>query len=630
MALKGIFDQSNWKMAYKNAILVYVPLALAFILIAGQFLLLAKAERDVLRESHSRQSVAMANELSNIITEIIQNFIAFTLTKSEIIGERYDRQAAKLPAKLDALAHQVQDDPVQLKSAKRMQFLVGRILKLLETLRHSKEEGGDPQDVMQLLGTRAFLYSLVKEFLLENERFTDYERAHQLPISEASTNVREILQRFLVIALILIVLTGVLLSAWVSRAITGRLNTLMVNALRFARSEELLPMLKGSDEIAQLDAVFHDTVTAKNEAEELIKQSEARVRLILESMPVALLIVNPSGTIEAINLRTEEMLGYSAGDIVKTHLKSLFPDLANEGEEAFLKNIVDKASGRSTELYARKKNGDNLPVELSLTNLQMRDGPRLLVTMLDVTERHQIARLKQEFVNMISHDLKTPLTSIVGNLALVAADAFGPLSERGKYIVDTSEKQAIRLINMINDLLLLEKIEAGGFELQFAPTDLSDIFDQAIEAVAPTARENGVVIEPAKTDAHVRADGMRLLQVIINLLSNAIKFSPPQGVVKLSVEETPDWLEVKVADQGRGIPSQYRAAIFDKFKQVELSDSREKGGTGLGLPICKLIVEKHGGTIGVESEEGKGSTFWFRIPKTPAPLTQPSAAKDSA
>jgi len=129
------------------------------------------------------------------------------------------------------------------------------------------------------------------------------------------------------------------------------------------------------------------------------------------------------------------------------------------------------------------------------------------------------------------------------------------------------------------------------------------------------ARQYSVSIDTTDTDAHVYADSARLVQVLVNLLSNAIKFSPAGSVVHVSVNDTADWLELRVADQGRGIPLSQKESIFEKFKQVEAADSKEKGGTGLGLPICKKIIEQHGGTIGVDSKEGKGSTFWFRIPK---------------
>lgn len=360
--------------------------------------------------------------------------------------------------------------------------------------------------------------------------------------------------------------------------------------------------------------VAHD-ITERKEAEELVKQSEARVRLILESMPVGLTIINEDGFIETINARMEGMLGFSAQDLSGKHLTTLFPKQSEGDQAAFMKQLLQKAFGRSTELLARCANDETMPVELSISKLQMREGPRLLTTMQDVTERHEIEQLKQDFVAMVSHDVKTPLASILSTLGLVAANAFGGISDRGKQIIHASERQVTRLINMLNDLLLIERIEAGGFELHLADTDLRDVLHESVESVKQAASQNSVTISTTDTDAHVHADGTRLVQVMVNLLSNAIKFSSPQSVVTVSIDEQPEWIEVRVSDQGRGIPETHKKMIFEKFKQVKISDSKDKGGTGLGLPICKLIVDKHGGQIGVESEEDKGSTFWFRIPR---------------
>ncbi|MGH9550050.1 MAG: sensor histidine kinase, partial [Terriglobales bacterium] len=132
------------------------------------------------------------------------------------------------------------------------------------------------------------------------------------------------------------------------------------------------------------------------------------------------------------------------------------------------------------------------------------------------------------------------------------------------------------------------------------------------------ADQNGIKLEFQPTNSQVFADGDRLVQVLVNLISNACKFSPKGQTVTVSVEEIPNWVEIKVTDRGRGIPAKYKGLLFQRFQQVEASDARKKGGTGLGLAICKGIIEAHNGTIGVESEEGKGSVFWFRIP----PATQ--------
>ncbi|PWT96079.1 MAG: hypothetical protein C5B53_10370 [Candidatus Melainabacteria bacterium] len=615
MSFRSIIDQSNLKMAYKGVILVSVPLLLGVLLIMALFLLLKQTEREVERETHYRTVSMEANVLGGTLIDCVYTLSGYCFIKSKALGDRYDQVAAKIPEKLQELADLVRNYPDELKSVQRMQMLSRRTMSLLNTLRHSEEdEGSDPHQVILLLGTRSHLKSLIMEFLKEQQKLVGALKTYESPGMTFSA-VSERLQQVLLFGVIVMFVASLILAVYFSRAITGRLNTVLDNTIRFTHHKTLLPTLQGSDEIASLDKVFHSMATTIDEGVNLIKQGEARVRLVLESMPVGLIIIDEAGLVESINERTKEMLGYASSDLVGKHLITIFPEKFNGGPTSFTTELTQRALGHSIECDAICSDGRNLPVELSISHLQMSEGERLLTTIVDITERREVERLKQEFVNMISHDLKTPLTSIVGNLALVAADAFGPLNERGKYLVDSSEKQAARLISMINDLLLLEKMEAGGFELHISKTDISDILRQAREAVAENARQRSVLIETEATEAIVLADGARIVQVVTNLLSNAIKFSPENGVVKVVVEERPDWLELRVADQGRGIPVEYQKTIFEKFKQVELSDSREKGGTGLGLPICKIIVEKHGGTIGVQSQEGKGSTFWFRLPK---------------
>lgn len=140
------------------------------------------------------------------------------------------------------------------------------------------------------------------------------------------------------------------------------------------------------------------------------------------------------------------------------------------------------------------------------------------------------------------------------------------------------------------------------------------------------AEKHGVALEIRGTDARAWADADRLVQVVVNLLGNAVKFSPPGQSVTLEAEKKRPFVEVRVIDRGRGIPPQFRDAVFERFKQVEASDARDKGGTGLGLAICKTIVERHGGEIGVLSEEGRGSTFFFRVPESSAVAEQARAS----
>ncbi len=173
-----------------------------------------------------------------------------------------------------------------------------------------------------------------------------------------------------------------------------------------------------------------------------------------------------------------------------------------------------------------------------------------------------------------------------------------------------------RLIALINDLLDLEKLEAGQMPLDMAPASLADVAERSVQAVDAYAQERSVELSCQVDDAVVLADSDRIVQVIVNILANAIRFSPPGGRVLLSskISASREIIEVRISDQGRGIPEDHQRTIFNRYGQVEREDSKRRAGTGLGLAICKLIVDAHGGEIGVESQVGKGSTFWFRLP----------------
>jgi signal transduction histidine kinase len=226
-----------------------------------------------------------------------------------------------------------------------------------------------------------------------------------------------------------------------------------------------------------------------------------------------------------------------------------------------------------------------------------------------------IERLKQEFAAMISHDLRTPLTSIQLFLSMLSKGMLGDVNEKIKDKAGVADRNATRLIGLINDLLDLEKMEAGQLPLARANADACAVVNHSLESVRAFSEKHQVHLAFENAGSiHVFADEGRVIQVLVNLLSNAIKFSPSGGTVSVSVSSIGTSAKFAVADQGRGVPPELQGAIFDRFKQVDDTDSTEKKGTGLGLAICKAIVEQHGGTIAVDSVEGSGSTFWFTLP----------------
>ncbi len=235
--------------------------------------------------------------------------------------------------------------------------------------------------------------------------------------------------------------------------------------------------------------------------------------------------------------------------------------------------------------------------------------------MADLLSRAE--RRKQEYIQMINHDLRTPLTAIQGTLAVAARGTYGPLNEKGQKRMNDAEEDADRLISLINEMLDIERLESGKFDLDKELVSAAEIVTQSFDTVRPLADSRGVTLATAGGEGTVFADKERLVRVMVNLLGNAIKFSSTGQSVTVNYADDDKGLNVRVADQGRGIPSIAMPYIFDRFRQVEQADAKEKGGTGLGLAICKAIIEAHGGQIGAYSTEGKGSTFWFTIPHQP-------------
>jgi signal transduction histidine kinase len=218
--------------------------------------------------------------------------------------------------------------------------------------------------------------------------------------------------------------------------------------------------------------------------------------------------------------------------------------------------------------------------------------------------------------------------SIQVSLELLSAGAMGEMPEQARKELASAEYSATRLIHLINDLLDIDKMEAGKFDLELRSADLGWIFERCLRSVRAYADRHqvSIVVPDDDDDAKVYADPDRLAQVVTNLLSNAIKYSPSGGEVTISYEDLSDATVVRITDRGRGIPAGLEEKIFERFQQVDAKDEREKKGTGLGLAICKAIIDAHHGSIGVKSKEGEGSTFWFKVPKEKQSL---AAAKPS-
>jgi signal transduction histidine kinase len=245
------------------------------------------------------------------------------------------------------------------------------------------------------------------------------------------------------------------------------------------------------------------------------------------------------------------------------------------------------------------------------------DARGILRALRYATERKRLERLKDEFVSTVSHELRTPLTSISGSLGLLTGNAAGILPAPMARLLAIAHTNSQRLVRLVNDILDIEKMEAGRVVFNFKRTDVRSVVEQAIDANRGFAEGYGVRIrleDACAAAADVRADPDRLLQVITNLLSNAIKFSPAGNEVIVAIEKGTDMVRLTVRDHGSGIPFDFKPLIFEKFAQADAKDARQKGGTGLGLSIVKQIVDRLSGEVGFADAPGGGTVFHVQLP----------------
>jgi PAS domain S-box-containing protein len=267
-----------------------------------------------------------------------------------------------------------------------------------------------------------------------------------------------------------------------------------------------------------------------------------------------------------------------------------------------------------------RADGTVFPVEITASPLLDEDEVLgAVVVFRDVTHRREVDRLKNEFLSVVSHELRTPLTSIRGSLGLLAGGQLGELPPRAASLVSVAVQNSERLTRLINDLLDIERMDSGVAPMDVITLDVRELLEAATEQIEGMATSVGVRVQLGRSAGRVLADEDRVIQTLMNLLGNAIKFSEPDSVVLVEAAVEGTDVHFQVIDEGRGIPPDKLESIFDRFEQVDSSDTRQRGGTGLGLTISKGIVERLGGHIWAESVLGLGTTIHFTLPAAREP-----------
>jgi protein-histidine pros-kinase len=370
-------------------------------------------------------------------------------------------------------------------------------------------------------------------------------------------------------------------------------------------------------------------------------------RDLVDAAPDAMIVVGADGLIKIVNQKTERLFGYERAELLGQNIELLVPKRFHGTHPGRRKDYFAQPKARpmgaDIDLWAVRKDGTEFPAEISLSPIETPDGVLVTAAIRDVTDQRrrrldelqknrlaleednrrmqEANRLKSEFLANMSHELRTPLNAIIGFTELMYKGKVGPVSENHREYLGDILNSSRHLLQLINDVLDLAKVESGQMDLRAEPTELLPLVTEVRDILrgfsATKTIDVAIHVDPALTSVVI--DAGKLKQVLYNYLSNALKFTPEGGRVSLRVTpESEGFFRVEVEDTGIGIKRDEVSRLFVEFQQLDSGTSKKYAGTGLGLALTKRLVEAQGGKVGVRSTPGVGSIFWAVLPRSPA------------
>jgi two-component system, OmpR family, sensor histidine kinase VicK len=377
-----------------------------------------------------------------------------------------------------------------------------------------------------------------------------------------------------------------------------------------------------AERTAELQAAnisLQQEINERTQVESALRQSEEQLRLVTNALPVLIAYIDDQECYQFNNQAYADWLGKSPQ---KIHGLPMHTVWGKDDYQRIQPHVQNALTGQivTYENEIHLQDGSTRSVSVTYiphVGIDDRVSGFFALTS-DISDRKAIERMKDEFISVVSHELRTPLTSLHSALKILSTGRLGILPSDGQKLLSIADENTERLVRLVNSVLDLQRIESGAVTMEKQACNASDLMIQAAAAMQSMAQQHQIILVNQPLDIQLWVDPDYILQTLTNLISNAIKFSAPGGQVWLNVFATTESKNqnvlFEVRDEGQGIPDDKLESIFERFQQVDSSDSRKKGGTGLGLTICRKIVEQHEGKIWVDSTLGVGSSFFFTLP----------------
>ena len=609
---------SSLSLRAKGFLVIALLLVFELLFVGCHAALLVAAERESVRQQNAKEIVATAGTLLQDFYDAGDNLAKYSLKKDQDALGVYQAKCSALLRNSHWIKEQLKSGSKQYQLFEKIENNLTANLKMFAQMRQLSET--DSELAVAQFGLKLKTKMRLELLTLSGDlvEFLNAEKQIESASPVAIKLQRERTSWLLGGGMVLNVVVAFLLVRWFLRSITSRLEIVQDNAERLRQRKSLRVPIAGEDEIASIDEAFHEMSHSLQGQEKLLRASTDQIQNIIEQMPIGLVVVAESARVESIHVESakieyanpalERMLDYKAGELKGTSLGSSFTTAGIRPEPLTDTALIDG----TIELLAQKKSGSKLPVEFSVSDVSYDSMSRQLGTVIDISAKHEIEKMKEAFVAMVSHDLRTPLTSVSGFLHMLPLGIYGQFSPAVVAETTMAEKQVEELITLINDLLDLEKLKAGQLEMRSANANLEDLLDSAIESCSELAEESGVTVlfEGCPTPMMVLADGDRLKQAMSKFFVSAIRLSTRNTINVSVVAENLDRghkvARIALHISGVQISEQQIESLFEPFQAGALN-------LGLALPLAKALLHSFAGQCGA-SDEDQGLVLWLQLP----------------